>query len=275
MRARWIIVPALISAVVNGAGCGGSSHEPVKPEAMLDAAAAHPIRSAQVDLDLRVQVEGVPQLSAPLRLRLEGPYVSGGGDRIPSFDWRMTASALGFPVGGHVVSTGSNAFLSVYGSNYQVGTTAVAEANRRIGDLAIHPRRWFGPARIAGDGHEGGEDCERISAPLRGEAVARDLAPLAGELGLSGSPEVSGTAKACVGFDDRVLHELEVDAVVAIPPADRLRLRGASSIHLSLDLVNSDVGEPQHIPIPAGGGYRPIHDLALTLNDLGVPIPLG
>jgi hypothetical protein len=275
MRARWIIVPALISAVVNGAGCGGSSHEPVNPEAMLDAAAAHPIRSAQVDLDLRAEIEGVPQLSAPLRLRLEGPYVSGGGERIPSFDWRMTASALGFPVGGHVVSTGSNAYLSVYGNNYEVGTAAVAEANRRIGGLAIHPRRWFGRARISGDGNEGGEDCERISAPLRGDAVARDLGPLAGELGFSGSPGVSGTAMACVGFDDRVLHELEANAVVAIQPADRQRLGGASSIHLSLDLVNSDVGEPQHISIPAGGGYRPIHDLALTLNDLGVPIPLG
>jgi hypothetical protein len=255
------------------AGCGGSSHARVNPEVMLDAAAAHPIKSAQVDIDLQIQAEGVPQLSGPLRLRLEGPYVSGGGVRIPSFDWKLTASALGFPVDGRVVSTGSNAFLSVYGDNYEVGTAPVAAANERIGQLALHPRSWFGRPHIEGNGHEGGADCERIAAPLRGDAMARDLGPPAGALGLSGPPQISGSAKACVGFDDRVLHEFEIDADAAIPPADRPRLGGATSIHLALDLVNSDVGEPQQISRPGGGGYRPISDLALTLNDLGVTIP--
>jgi hypothetical protein len=250
---------------------------------MLDAAAAHPVSSAQTEIDLRVQVQGVPRLSAPLRLRLEGPYVSGGGARIPSFDLRLTANALGFPIGGRVASTGTNAYLSIYGDNYEVGTAAVAAANERVAQttaaagqpFGLHPRTWFGRARIDGDANQGGVDCERISAPLRSHAMAQDLAPLAGDLGLSGPPAISGTAKACVGFDDRVLHELAVDAELSIPPVDRARLGGATSIHLEASVVNSDVGKSQHISIPAGGGYRPIRDLALTLNDLGVPIPLG
>jgi hypothetical protein len=118
---------------------------------------------------------------------------------------------------------------------------------------------------VDGQGHEAGTDCERISAPLRGDAVARDLAPLAASLGLSETPSVSGTARACVGFDDRVLHELQV----------RAELSGPTSVALDLDVVLSDVGEPQEISIPAAGGFRPIRDLALTLNDLGVSIPLG
>jgi hypothetical protein len=93
------------------------------------------------------------------------------------------------------------------------------------------------------------------------------MAPLTSSLGLSQAPSIAGTARACVGFDDRVLHQLEVSAVVA--------LGGASSVALDLDLVISDVGKPQEISIPAGGGFRPIRDLALTLNDLGVSIPLG
>jgi hypothetical protein len=275
MRSRTILA-ILLAAIVNAAGCGGSEHKTVNPEAMLDAAAAHPIASAQTDIDLRLQVRGVTQLSGPLRLTLEGPYVSGQGRQIPKFDWRMKASALGFPVGGSLVSTGTNAYMSVYGSNYEVGTDAVAAANERIAEAgAIHPRSWFGRARVDGNGHEGGTDCERISAPLRRDAVARDIAPLASSLGMSEAPSVSGTASACVGFDDRVLHELEVGAVLDVPVADQPRLGGASSIALDLDLVISDVGEPQQISIPAGGGFRPIRDLALTLNDLGVSIPLG
>jgi hypothetical protein len=274
MPCRRLILATVSVAVVSGAGCGGSSHPTVDPRVMLDAAAAHPIASAETEIDLRLQVEGVPRLSAPLRLRLEGPYVSGGGARIPSFDWKLSASALGFPVGGRVVSTGTNAYLSLYGDNYEVGTDAVAAANQRVGQLALHPRSWFGRPHVEGDGHEGGADCERISAPLRGAAMARDLAPLAADLGLSGPPSISGTANACIGFDDRFFHELEVEASLAIPPADRLRLGGASSVRVDLAVTNSDVGHAQHISAPGGGGYRPIRDLALTLNDLGVPVPL-
>ncbi len=274
MRGRTILA-ILGVAVVNAAGCGGTHHDTVDPRAMLDAAAAHPITSADTDIDLRVAVRDVPELSAPLRLRLSGPYVSGGGTTVPRLDWRLGASALGFPVGGHLVSTGENAYLTVYGDTYEVGTDAIATANERIATApAIHPRSWFGRPRVAGQGHEGGVDCERITAPLRGDAMARDLARLLGGLGLTEPPTVSGRATACVGFDDRVLHEIEIGAVLAVPAADQAALRGATSIALSLDLVVSDVGQPQEISVPRGGGIRPIRDLAITLNDLGIPIPL-
>jgi hypothetical protein len=275
MRSR-IILAILLAAGVNAAGCGGTDHKAVNPEAMLDAAAAHPITSAQTDIDLRLQVRGVSRLSGPLSLRLEGPYVSGAGRQIPKFDWRMKASALGFPVGGNVVSTGTNAYLSVFGDNYEVGTDAVSAANDRIAaGSTIHPRSWFGPARVDGQGNEGGVDCERISAPLRGDVMAGDIAPLAAALGLAEPPTVSGTARACVGFDDRVLHELEVSAVLGVPAADQASLGGASSVATDLDIVISGVGERQKITIPAGGGFRPIRDLVLQLNDLGASIPLG
>jgi hypothetical protein len=259
-------------------GCGGSSHPRVEPEEMLDSAAAHPIASARTEIDLRVQVRGAPRLSGPLHLRLDGGYVSGGQRRIPSFDWRFTASALGFPVGGKVVSTGHNAYLSVYGDNYEVGRGPVAAANEWISrmdesdePLDLRPRHWFGRARVEGEGQEGGVDCERIVAPLRAAALAGDLTALASALGLSSPPSLRGTVRSCVGFDDRVFHELGVDAEVGIPAADRQRLGGATSAHVDLEIVNSEVGEQQQISIPAGGGYRPIRDLFLTLNDLGVP----
>ncbi len=99
-------------------------------------------------------------------------------------------------MGGRIVSTGTNAYLSIYGDNYEVGTDAVAAANERIAEApSIHPRSWFGRARVDGQGHEGGEDCERISAPLRGEAMARDIAPLASALGLSEAPSVVGNGE--------------------------------------------------------------------------------
>jgi hypothetical protein len=265
---RSPVIALLIAAFL--IGCGGASHhETVPAEAMLDSAAAHPIRSADAEIEARLRIDGVPQLSGPIRLRLEGPYRSGGGARIPSFDWRFSASALGFPVGGRLVSTGSNVYLTVYGNQYEVGAPAVAGANARLaeaGGLRLDVRRWLGAARVVGQDSAGGVDCERIAAPLRGLAVARDLTPLAESLG-AGPPSVSGRAVACVGFDDRVIHELELRARFGLDPADSARLRGATAIHLDADVKLSDVGGTQEIS-PPGGSFRPIQDLLLTLNDL-------
>jgi hypothetical protein len=275
---RSLAIVLLFTAA--SAGCGGSSHQRVDPERMLDDAARHPISSAQVEVDARLQVLGVERLSTPLRLRFDGPYSSGGGRRIPSFDWRVGVGALGFTVGGRAVSTGENVYLSIYGDDYEVGTAAVAAANRRLGEssargqaLDVEPRAWFGRARVVGDDSAGGTDCERISAPLRGEQVAHDLTPLVQGLGLSAAPSVSGTTTACIGYDDRVFHELELDAELGVAVADRARLGGATGARLNADVVIGDVGEGEPISAP-GGDFRPIRDLFLTLNDLGVPIPL-
>jgi hypothetical protein len=279
MRSR-IILAILLAAIVNAAGCGGSSHKQVEPEVMLDS--VQPIPTAHTEIDLGVRVNGVSQLSAPLHLKLEGGYVAGQRRRIPSFDLKLTASALGFPVDGELVSTGLNAYLSVYGDNYEIGSDAVTAANEAINQadesddpLDLQPRDWFGRARVDGQGNEGGVDCERISAPLRAVAMTGNLDALARALDLSEPPLVKGRVRACVGFDHRFFNEFGMDADLLIPEADQPRLRGATSIHIDLDVVNSDVGEQQDISIPAGGGFRPIRDLALTLNDLGVSIPLG
>jgi hypothetical protein len=278
---RLVVIAVTGIAAAATAGCGGSSHKPVDPRTLLDAATSHPIRAAHTDIDARLQVEGVPRLAAPLRLRLEGPYASAGPSAIPRFDWRLGATALGFPVGGRVISTGANVYLTLYGDSYQLGTATVAAANRRLAELAAagrplatNPRSWFGPVRDAGSRNAGGTDCERISAPLRGAAVAADLAPLIGGLGLPEPLGISGRATACVGYDDRVLHELDLDAGLAIPPLDRPRLDGAGGAHLQLDVTLADVNAPQRIEAPRGS-YRPITDLLLTLDDLGLHIPLG
>ena len=62
--------------------------------------------------------------------------------------------------------------------------------------------------------------------------------------------------------------------MVGLPPADRAQLGGATGARLNADIVISDIGEQQQISAPPDGSYRPIQDLFLTLNDLGVPIPL-
>ena len=272
MRLSLAIAFVLVVALT---GCGDSDHQRVNPERMLDQAAQHRISSADVDFDGRLRVLGVERLSQPLRLRLEGPYSSGGGERIPSFDWRASANALGFPVGGRLVSTGDNVFLSIYGDNYEVGTSQVEAINQRIAQMAapdVHPRDWLGRARVVGDDKAGGTDCERIVAPLRADKATRGVSPLSGELGLPAPLAISGRATVCIGYDDRVLHGVEIHARIGIPAVDRQALGGATGALLDANVGISDVGEHETIT-PPRGSVRPIRDLFLTLIDLGVPLP--
>jgi hypothetical protein len=208
-------------------------------------------------------------------VRVVGPYSREDGG-VPSFDWGVSASALGFPVGGRLTSTGENIYLSVYGNRYEVGEEGVAAANARLaeaGGVQADLRGWLGPARVTGEDSAGGVACERIAAPLRGKQVERDLGPLAAALGTA-VPAVSGRATVCIGFDDRVLHELELDARLRPPPGQPALPGGATEIRIGADVKLSEVGQPQPVSAP-GGAHRPIRDLLLTLNDFGVPIPLG
>ena len=277
MSPRRLLLVALCAPVLALIGCGGKSHDRVDPAKMLEQAAAHPIRSAQLDIDATISLDGVRALSEPIHLHLDGPYVSGGGAAIPSFDWKMNLSLLGFPLGGRLVSTGDNVYLSVYRNQYQVGEETTADVNARVAAAAAsgpapNPARWLAQPTVGGEGSAGGVDCERIAGSLGGEAFGRDLNAL---VSASGAPavSVSGDGELCVGFDDRTLHELDVDADLRFPPEVGELLGGATAAHVEAEIEISDVGEAQQIAVPRGS-YRPIRDLFLTLNDLGVPIAL-
>ncbi|HEY6771629.1 MAG TPA: hypothetical protein VI035_04155, partial [Solirubrobacterales bacterium] len=106
---RLILAMGALAALLVGCGGGDDADRPlVDPDVLLDSAAAHPVRSADVEGQAKLTLEGSSVLRQPVTLRVEGPYLSGGGDRIPSFDWKFNVKVLGFGVGGKAVSTGEN-----------------------------------------------------------------------------------------------------------------------------------------------------------------------
>jgi hypothetical protein len=240
-----------------GAGCGddGDERRQVDPEALLDSAFSRPVSSASTKIELAAG-GAVPALPGPVSLSLDGPYVSGGGVEVPQADWQLDAEVAGFGVDGELVSTGEDLYLSLFGDNYRFGADAVAARREALADPGLDPRSWFGPASYQGDEEVEGTDAARVEAPLRGARLTAELESLGDRLGLppASPPPLRGTIGAWIGIDDGSIRKLRIDA------GDELRG----------EVILSEVGEPQEITIPPGGGFKPIGDLLSSLRAFGV-----
>ncbi|MGH2955385.1 MAG: hypothetical protein ACRDL6_00110 [Solirubrobacterales bacterium] len=231
---------AALACAVLLISCGEDEPPPppdLPADRMLDRAIARVPASGRASIDLEAEY---PRLtSGPISAQLEGPFALGAG--IPSFDLEGEAQAAGFGVDGSLVSTGGDAYVVFFGENYRVGRDRVAALALRT--AGVDPSAWFGAPRHAGDEEVEGEDAYRIEAPLDSERVAADLGRIglaaAGAGGLEGSRAI-----VWVGVDDGIVR--------------RIRL---SSEALDLDAVLSDLGEPQEIEPPPGGGFQPIEQL--------------
>jgi hypothetical protein len=295
------VVRALVAFVAAGliAGCGGGGQPaPVDPQGLLDAAFSHPIPTSLTKAELDLRVNGLSSLPGPVKLTVDGPYVSGKGKRIPSVDWTVNGSFGPLGASAQVISTGADVFVEFAGSNYQVAHGAVAAENHNVrvatraaggtpkplSNLGLHPRRWFDGAHYVGDETVDGVDCAHISADLDPVAVVKDGHAVANNLGLTGvtpAPQTltppqaasvqrdikSASIDAWIGRDDQIVRRFNLTARFRIAPDQQDDVGGATGGAVSLDILQEDVGGQQSVTAPPGG--KPISELLKQLP----PIP--
>lgn len=205
---------------------------------MLDRAFERLPTSGVAAIDLQALLPQDP--TEPVAAQLDGPFANEGG-AVPSFDLEGEAEAMGFGVVVSLVSTGDDAFVVFFGENYRVGSDRVAALREQTG--SIEPRAWFGPSKYGGAEEVDDAETYRVEGPLDTEEIRADLRRL-GLGGVDSSGLEGGTIETWIGVDDGVIHRLQL-----------------SSEALSFDLSLSDLGEPQTIKPPPGGGFQPIDDL--------------
>src|SRR3954470_19153653 len=174
IRSLTLLVFALAMGVL--AACGSGSSADVKDT--LDKAFSTPIHSARIDLELTLKLDGIKQLNGPVKLSVQGPYASGNNQTIPKADWDIAASAAGQNFSAGFTSTGTNAWVSFQGQNYEVGTQAVAQVNQQIKQAAgqnkksglsqfgIDPRDWLTDPKDEGTDTVAGVETNHVSAAL-------------------------------------------------------------------------------------------------------------
>jgi hypothetical protein len=291
-RALSLVVFAVLAAVLSA--CGGKSSSDVKNT--LDKAFSTPIKSAKVNLDVTLELNGVKQLNGPVKLSVQGPYESGGNQTIPKVDFDIAASAAGQNFSAGFISTGDNAWVGFQGQNYEVGKAAVAQVNQQIKQAAgqqkkglsqfgIDARNWLKDAKDEGTQTVAGVQTNHVSAALDVSRFIDDINKLVAKAGGnlpggSSAPQLTPQDKKQIedvvknprfdvyaGKDDNIIRRLSADVSFNVPKAQQAQLSGLTSGTLSFSIEFADVGKPQAITAPASS--KPLSELTSQLGGLG------
>jgi hypothetical protein len=297
-RSRPLVLVLLGTALaIFVAACGGGSGNDKSATELLNKAFHQPIKSADVNFNLQVQVNGVQTLKQPVSFRFSGPYVNNGPGKLPSMDMNANIVGGGQSVPFGLTSTGDNFFVKVRGQAYEVGKQTVAKLNQQLSqqktqgqktslsELGIHPSTWLTDAKNAGDATIGGTKVTHIAATLNVSKVLDDLnqlvkrAPTSSLNGASKPPQLSEQQKAevekvvknpqidvYVAKSDNTIRRLATSLELQVPKDQQSKVGGATGGTLQLSIEFANVGGNQQINPPANA--KPIADLTSQLNAL-------
>lgn len=282
IRALLLALAAAASLAVVLAGCGGGDSKDAKQ--ILRRGFATSIPSANISIDFAGKLDGIPQLSRPVRVRLSGPYRNNGQRKIPSLSWDVSISGGGQVFSTGLISTGDRVFVNFQGTAYEVSPSSVADLNKRwsqrrsgstsLAGLGLHPLNWVGKASKEGDSDIAGVKTTHVSASLDVAKMLADLNHLSGAAGsaLGRTPSLSArdinevkkvvknpSFDVYVGKSDGRIRRIAASVEFSVPPRSQTQMRGLKGGNLSFSVELAGVGQPQTIPTPRNA--RPISQL--------------
>ena len=292
LRVIALLCLALFAAVLTA--CGSSNSQ--SAEDTLNKAFSTPIKSANIDLEVSIKVDGVKQLSDPIKLSVQGPYESGGKQTIPKAQWDISASAAGQNFSAGFISTGTDAWVQFQGQSYEIGQAAVTQINQQIQQAAkngskkkglaqfgIDPRNWLDNAKNEGTSTVDGVETNHVSATLNVSKLLDDLNQVVQKAGgtISGAAAAqltpaqkkevedvvqNPTFDVYAGKNDNVIRRLSADISFKVPSDKQAQVGGLEGGTVSFSIDFANVGKPQTISPPANA--KPLSDLTSQLGGL-------
>ena len=300
MRLRLSILVFAVLALVS---CGEESDQG-SVEELLDQAFSQSIRSADLDVDAKLQLKGSEELDRPVRIQASGPFRTNGG-KLPSVDLELR---IGTDGGGQTVqtgflSTGDRAFVKFEDVYYEQPAAQVRAANasiRKAGgrsslrSLGLNPRSWLSEASEEGDERVAGVETSHVSGRLDvaklmeniNEFVQRSGAALTGATGQAAPKPLSKEAieklsevvddptfDVYVGKKDNVIRKVSGRIEFDVPDDSDSALDGIEGGSLEFSVEFGDVNGDQEIEAPAEA--RPLSELTTSLGGASLLGALG
>jgi hypothetical protein len=298
---RLLFLPLFVSLVLAACG-GGDDQENV--EDVLDDAFSQEIRSADLDLEVDLELNGV--LDEPVRIEAEGPFRSNEG-KLPAADieLRIGSDGGGQTITSGVLTTGDRAFVKFQDVYYEQPPERVRQANaairrnegrrdRPLSELGLDPRSWLGEAEDEGEAEVAGVQTRHVSGTLDVERLMRNLnefvrrsgSALSGTAGQPAPPrlsdadirELSEAVKdpsfdIYVGKDDDIIRRVSGRVEFEVPKPSRAGLGGLDGGTIVFSIEFRDVNGDQEIEAPANA--RPLSDLTDSLGGGALADGLG
>ena len=181
-----LLLLVLLACALGLAACGGDDDEDVTQLlAQTFGGGGEDVKSGRLDLNLRLNAQGLAEIQGPVSVRLAGPFESTAPAELPRFDFELALSAQGQNVRAGAVSTGEAGFLRFQEETYDIGAdlfkqfsdgyaeqAKCAEEQGEKGGgvtfqaLGVDPRRWLRDPRKEGEEDVGGAESVHIASGI-------------------------------------------------------------------------------------------------------------
>jgi hypothetical protein len=280
-RATAILLAAVAAPLALGLGACGGEGGGDDVEALLDKSFRQAIPSADVEIDMQLDIDGLAGFGRPVQIRAEGPYISSR-NTLPKLDMdvRIDTQGSGQTVQAGFLSTGDRAFLKFANTYYEQPRADVERANRRLegGDdsagrslreLGLDPREWVIDASLEGDEEIGGVAARHVTGELDVRALLGDLNKLLrrSATALPGAGEsptplrdqdidrLTRTVEdpsfdVYVGKEDDVVRRFSTRLELAVPEESREDVGGITKATIRFSVQLENVGGEQRVQAP-------------------------
>jgi hypothetical protein len=177
-----VALASLLVVALIGAGCGSSdskSSGSTDAGALLKKAFATPIKSAVLDVDAKVDLDGVKGINGPIEFKIAGPFKSNGPKALPVAAFKLNAAGAGQNITGGFSLTKDNAYVTFQGQSYELGTkifnslksgVASAPAQQKpstvLQKFGVDPSKWLTDAKVEDGPDVGGDSTRKITGTV-------------------------------------------------------------------------------------------------------------
>jgi hypothetical protein len=281
----FVLLSAVFAAMAIAA-CGGGSSQQANTLLKQTFSGTHAINSGNVNVAVVVNPSGSSTIKGPISLSLGGPFASVGNGKVPKSNFNVAISALGHTGQLGILSTGTNGYVTLNGTSYQLpaatfqqlessfssltSSSGGGSGSGTLGKLGINPLHWLVKPTVAGNETVGGASTTHIRAGVNVPALLTDLNTFLGRassLGVSGASRlpssISPSTRARIanavkqprvdvwtGTSDKTLRKLAIGLTLPVTGQLSSLLGGLNSAQISFSLQYADLNQPQTIVAP-------------------------
>ncbi len=296
-----VLLLLLLALGLVASACGGSDEEvssstDVNELLTKTFTGSKDVKSGKLDLSLKIEAEGGDsQVEGPVTVRLEGPFQSQEGGKLPKFKLDAAFEGAGQSITAGATSTGEKGYLSFQGADYVVDDQVFQQfksgfeqaqkqgsgQNQSFASLGMDPRKWLTSPKNEGDAKVGDDDTIKITGGVDVAKLLDDVNNALGKassLGLAGAGQVpeklteeqkrqvteavkDPRVEIYTGKEDSILRRM----VVNLGVDDK---GSGTSGTVAFDVSITDLNEDQDIAEPSDA--KPFDQLLGQLGGLGL-----